>query len=584
MWAPPGDVMNNERSDGTTSRMSKGRILGRSKGWVGGLLTFATLVSTAALARPPLLLATSKSARASVVSSENGSASRDAAQVLRDGGTAADAAIVAALVAGVASPTSSGIGGGGFVLGWDSQTKQPFILDFREVAPQAAERAPFERRPLETKEIAHLSGVPGEVHGLFALHERAGKLRWRTLVEKAIHRAKNGFSVERHLASMLNWEAGKLKSAPGFGAIYYPGGAPAPVGTRLTNPALAQTLEKIAAKGPPGFYEGSVAEDLVTTSRSYGGKLTLEDLKSYKVRERKALSVEYEGHTIYTMPPPSAGGLMMVQTLKMFPADYLRRLVHGSPAYQHVIAEALRGAVADRMRYLGDPDVQKIDLDALLSDERMEERRAKIALDRTHSIPRFGLEEGGTHALVTADREGNVISLTTTVNHMFGAKIMAVASGVVLNDELDDFGTKEQAAAFGMKETPNHLRPGSRPLSSMTPTIVVQNGEPILALGGSGGPAIATNATQTLLAALVFDHAPERAVSAPRFFIPTDGAHIIVEEGTKKEHIEDLERRGEIVKTTKYRGTAIQMLRLGGEKAEAAADPRKYGRALVNGY
>lgn len=564
--------------------MSKGRISGRRKGLLGGLLTFATLVSTAALARPPLLSTTTGSARASVVSSENGSASRDAAQTLREGGTAADAAIVAALVAGVTSPTSSGIGGGGFVVGWDARSKQAFALDFREVAPKNAVGDPLERRPLTEKEIGHLSGVPGEVHGLFALHKRAGKLRWQKLVEKAIYRAKNGFTVERHLASMLKWDEAKLKSAPGFGAIYYPGGRPAAVGTLLTNKALAQTLEKIAAKGPPGFYEGQVAEDLVTTSRNHGGKLSLEDLKSYKVRQRTPLSVEYEGRTVYTMPPPSAGGLMMVQTLKMFPADYLRRLGHGTPAYQHVIAEALRGAVADRVRHLGDPDFESIDVDALLSEDRLEERRAKIVLDRTHSLPRFGLEEHGTHALVTADREGNVVSLTTTVNRLFGAKIMAEASGVVLNDELDDFGSIEQASAFGMKESKNRLRPGARPLSSMTPTIVVKDGEPVLALGGSGGMAIATNATQTLLAALVFNHDPVRAVAAPRFSIPTDGAHIRVASGTSKEHIEDLKRRGEIVETMKFDGSAIQMLRLDGNTAEAAADLRKGGRAIVNGY
>jgi gamma-glutamyltranspeptidase/glutathione hydrolase len=274
---------------------------------------------------------------------------------------------------------------------------------------------------------------------------------------------------------------------------------------------------------------------------------------------------------------------MMVQTLKMFPADTLRRLGHGTPAYQHVIAEALRGAVADRMRYLGDPDFQQIDLDTLLSDERLEKRRKTIALDRTHSLPRFGLEEHGTHALVTADREGNVISLTPTVTNMCGARIMAEASGIVLNDELDDFGSKEQAAACDLSDTPNHLRPGARPVSSMTPTIVVENGEAVLALSGSGGMAIATNATQTLLAALVFNHDPLRSVAAPRFSIPTDGAHIRVAPGTKKEHIEDLMRRGEIVETMKSDGSAIQMLRLDGEKPAAAADPRKYGQAYVNG-
>ncbi len=551
---------------------------------MGWLLTGATLISTAALARPPLLTATSSPARASVVATENGSASRDAAQILREGGTAADAAIVAALVAGVTSPTSSGIGGGGFVVGWDAKKGRPFALDFREVAPRDAVREPFERRPLDHKEVAHLSGVPGEVRGLFALHERAGKLRWRKLVDKAVARARNGFPVERHLATMLVWGANKLKTAPGFGAIYYPGGRPAPVGTRLTNPTLAKTLERIAAEGPSAFYEGPVAEDLVATSQAFGGKLSLADLKNYRVREREPLRVDYEGHSVYTMPPPSAGGLMMVQTLKMFPADYLRKLGHGSPAYQHVIAEALRGAVADRMRYLGDPDHQKFDLDALLSEERLEERRKAIALDRTHSIPRFGLEEKGTHALVSADRDGNVISLTTTVNHMFGAKIMAEKSGVVLNNELDDFGDRAQAAAFDMEDSPNRLRPSARPLSSMTPTVVVKDGEPVLALGGSGGMAIATNATQTLLAALVFDHSPRRAVSAPRFYIPTDGRHMLVEAGTKKSHIEDLERRGEIVGPVRFNGSAIQMLRLDGDKAQAASDPRKHGVALVNGY
>ncbi len=563
--------------------MSKGRNLRGSKGWFGWLLTGTVLFSSAALARPPRLLAQPTSARASVVSTENGSASRDAAQVLREGGTAADAAIVAALVAGVASPTSSGIGGGGFVVGWDQKSKRAFALDFREVAPQKAVREPFERRPLDDKEVAHLSGVPGEVRGLYALHERAGKLRWKDLVDKAVSRAKNGFFVEPHLASMLVWGASKLKSAPGFGAIYYPGGRPAAVGTRLTNPSLAKTLEKIAAQGPAAFYEGQVAEDLVATSKAYGGKLSLSDLKNYTAKVRTPLSVEYEGHTVYTMPPPSAGGLMMVETLKMFPAEYLRRLGHGTPAYQHAIAEALRGAVADRMRYLGDPDFQKIDLDELLSDERLEARRKSIALDRTHSLPRFGLEEKGTHALVTADRDGNVISLTTTVNHMFGAKIMAEKSGVVLNNELDDFGSLEQAAAFHMDETPNRLRPEARPLSSMTPTVVIKDGEPILALGGSGGMAIATNATQTLLAALVFGHSPQKAVSAPRIYIPTDGRHVLVEQGTAKDHIADLEWRGEIVGPVKFNGSAIQMLRLDGESATAAADPRKHGRAIVNG-
>jgi gamma-glutamyltranspeptidase/glutathione hydrolase len=502
---------------------------------------------------------------------------------LRQGGSAADAAIVAALVAGVASPTSSGIGGGGFAVGWDAKTGAPYVLDFRERAPAAAQRDPFERRPLERKETAHLTGVPGEVRGLFELHKRAGKLRWADLVNKAADRAKNGFPVARHLGGMLAYAAGKLKPLPGFSALYYPGGKPAPVGSRLTNPRLAATLARIANEGPKAFYEGPVAENIVATAREHGSQMTLADLANYRPKVREPLHVKYEGYDVYTMPPPSAGGLMMVQALKMFPAEYLRLLGHGSPAYQHVLSEALRGAVADRMRYIGDPDFQEIDLQALVSDERMEERRKKISLDRTHSIPRFGLDEKGTHALVTSDRGGNVISLTTTINHLFGAKIMAEDSGVVLNNELDDFGSRAQVAPFGMKETPNRLRPMARPVSSMTPTVVTRDGHPVLALGGSGGTAIATNATQTLLAALVFGHDPKTAVSADRFYIPTSGGHLMVEKGTNADHIADLEDRGEIVGTMPYSSTAIQMLRFDQGLAKAGADPRKYGLGLVNG-
>lgn len=273
----------------------------------------------------------------------------------------------------------------------------------------------------------------------------------------------------------------------------------------------------------------------------------------------------------------------MAQTLKMYPAEYLRSLGHGTPAYQHALAEALRGSIADRMRAVGDPDHQSVDLGMLLSDERLEARRARISLDRTHSLPRFVLDERGTQALVTSDRQGNVISLTSTINTLFGSEIYAEKSGVILNDELDDFGSRKQVAPFDMTESPNRLRPGARPVSSMTPTIVTRDGIPVLALGGSGGMDIATNATQCLLAALVFDHDPQRVVSAERFYIPTWGPHMLVEKTTSPEHRADLARRGEIV-GTKSSGSAIQMVRFDRPKPQAASDPRKFGLALVNGY
>lgn len=535
-----------------------------------------TLCASAALAAPPALETPVHFGFG--VATESPTATRDAASVLNAGGSAIDGAIVAALVAGVTAPTSSGLGGGGFALFW-SKDKGANVLDFRETAPASLVRAPFEERPLTRERVGHLVGTPGEVRGLWDLHQRGSNKTWKSLVDKAIFRAKNGFFVGQHLGSMLLYAKDRMADLPGFSSVFYKGGKPALVGQRLVNPTLARTLEKLAALGPDGFYEGTVAADIVAAARAHGGTLSLLDLKSYRSRERKPLLVPYDDAQVYTMPPPSAGGLMMVETLKMFPAEYLRRLGHGTPAYQHVLAEAMRSAVADRMRALGDPDFEKVDLDQLLDDARLEKRRARIALDLTHSIPRFGLEESGTHAIVTSDRQGNVVSLTTTVNRLFGSKIYAQDSGVILNDELNDFTEKKDVAPFGMADTPNRPRPLARPVSSMTPTIVVRDGEPVVALGGSGGTAIATNATQTLLAHLVFGHAPQKAVSADRIYIPTNGAHVLVEKGTPEAHVQDLERRGEVVGVMPFAGTAIQMLSFEDGHVKGGADPRKHGLA-----
>lgn len=514
------------------------------------------------------------------VATEEATATQEAMAVLRAGGSAADGAIVAALVAGVTAPSSSGVGGGGFVLAWDAEKRTPFILDFRETAPAAIDVDAFERRPLPAEERGHLVGVPGEVQGLFELHRRAGKLRWADLVARAERRARLGFVVGTHLANSLVRGAPALAGQTAFAALYYPGGKPAPAGTRIVNAPLASTLARIAAEGPAALYRGAIAEELVEVTKRHQGGLELEDFESYRYRERIPLRTRWEGYEVFTMPPPSAGGLMLSQLLRLFSADELRRLGHGTPAYQHLIAEGMRAAVADRMRYVGDPDFQQVDVEALLDASRLAVRRRMIALDRTHTLPRFGLEEQGTHHLVTADRAGNVVSLTTTINRGFGAKLMAARSGVVLNDELNDFTAQKDVLPFGMQESPNRPRPGARPVSSMTPTLVVRKGRPVLALGGSGGPTIPTNVTQLTLAALVFGHTPVQAVSAPRIYIPTSGPTLLVEEGTPPEHIEDLRWRGEIVATMPFKTTAVQMVRFD-RGTLAASDPRKHGVAQV---
>jgi gamma-glutamyltranspeptidase/glutathione hydrolase len=320
---------------------------------------------------------------------------------------------------------------------------------------------------------------------------------------------------------------------------------------------------------------------LAKAVKAAGGALAASEVEAYKVIERVPLKTRWEGYDVFTMPPPSAGGLMLVQALGMFNKVELERLGHASGAYQHLIAESLRASIADRMRYLGDPDHQKIDLKRLLSAKRLAKRRKSIALDRTHAIPRFGLEEHGTHHLVTADALGNFVSLTTTVNRAFGAKIMDPDTGILLNDELDDFTAKADVKPFGMTQSPNRPRPGARPVSSMTPTLVVRDGRVVLAVGGSGGTAIATNVTQIVLSHLVFNHDARDLLKRPRFYIPTEKAFILLEDAAPKSLWEDLEARGEIVGKMPFTSTAVQLIAVKNGYKFPAADPRKHGTALT---
>ncbi len=530
----------------------------------------------AALSAP----ASAQHAGRNVVSSENRLAAREALAQMQAGGNAVDAAVTAVLVAGVASPTSSGIGGGGFALVWDASTKSALVLDFREVAPKGIDGAAFENRPFAWDQRGKWVGVPGEVAGLYALHKKYGKRTWKQVVEPAIRAAKKGFPVESHLAKMLAQSAKTLMQDPGIAAVYYPNGKPAAQGNLLRNPKLAATLEAIAEHGPEAFYEGPIAEDMVKSVRAAGGALTLEDLKAYKPIERKPLSATWEGYQVYTMPPPSAGGMMLVQALRLYKKAELVKLGRDSGAYQHLLAEGMRASIADRGRYLGDPAFEKYDIEKLMSSQRMQVRRKKISLHRTHNIPRFGLEEHGTHHLVTSDAAGNMVSLTTTVNRLFGAKLTATNSGVQMNDELDDFTSNKDVAALGMKQSPNRARPGARPVSSMTPTIVVEHGAPVLGIGGSGGTTIATNVTQLVLARLALGVDPQKLVSERRFYVPTWKWYIALEKGAPKSLWEDLEARGEIVGTMPFTTSAVQLIAVDKGRKVGAADPRKGGAAL----
>lgn len=513
--------------------------------------------------------------------SENASATAIAMRILEHGGSAVDAVIAGALAVGVAQPVSSGLGGGGFAMVWDQKSKTVTVLDFRETAPRGLHPFDYIKRPAPEKKRGAMTGVPGEVAGLAELHARFGRLAFAEDVRPAAELAKKGFPVSRHMARALEWNTAWLGRTARY-AFWRPAGALLRANAVVANRALGETLERIAAEGKAAFYEGAIAADVIATARSAGSRMRQEDFDHYKPLDRKPLHLTWEGHDIYAMPPPSAGGLLLFETLQMWSKADLSALGYGSGAYVHMLAETFRGAIADRLRAVGDPDFVRADVDALASPARMKARRDALSADATTRAEHFSFAEAGTSHLITVDAEGNIAAITSTVNNMFGARLVT-AGGFPLNDELDDFTPDALEARFGRRHGPNSPRGGARPVSSMSPTLVLRDGKPVLALGGSGGTRIATGVAQVLLAALAFGRTPVEAVGDPRLETPAMGGLLL--DSADPALLRDLQRRGEVVDATKPNFSAVQAIAIGerdrARKLTPVADQRKYGASAV---
>lgn len=517
------------------------------------------------------------------VATENATASAIAMDVLAKGGSAVDAAIAAALAVGVVHPVSSGIGGGGFAVVWDAKKKEVVVLDFRETAPIGILPEELSKRPPAADKRGVMTGTPGEIAGIAEMHARWGKLAFADLFRGPAEAAEKGFPVSAHLSRALKWSEKWVTTTPRYG-LFAKAGAIVAAGEIVQNSALAATLRKIGAEGKKAFYEGTIAADILATARAGGSRLSKKDLESYQVIERKPLRTQWEGYEIATMPPPSAGGVMMLETLHMHSKADLTTHGFGTGAYSHLLAETFRGAVADRVRKIGDPAFIKVDVDGLVSQTRMKARRAKISMTTTTPADKIPVDDHGTTHIVTVDAEGNVASITSTVNNLFGSRLVA-EGGFVLNDELDDFTDERIYKLYGVHDGPNRPRGGARPVSSMTPTIVFKDGKPVLALGGSGGTRIATGTTQVLLAHLAFGMPVQQAVSAPRIETPPAGG-LLVDVALGVDAIQDLEKRGEVVDTSKPNFSAVQAVSIshgqdGSRVIEAGADPRKGGVGAV---
>jgi gamma-glutamyltranspeptidase / glutathione hydrolase len=461
-----------------------------------------------------------------MVVSQNEIASRVGVDVLKAGGTAIDAAVATALALAVTHPTAGNIGGGGFIVFRPNQG-EPVAYDFREMAPGRAISTMFLKdgryEPKLHHEGALSVGVPGTVAGLHLAWEEHGKLPWRRLVEPAIALARDGFTVSQGLARSLRSVLPNMAPYAASVAQFSKKGVPYEAGETLKQPDLARTLERIAAKGPSGFYEGETAQLIEREMGQRGKLITREDLKAYTPEERIPLHGSYRGYDILSMPPISSGGTALIEMLNILEGYDLRASGFGSARTAHLMTEAMRRAYADRARYLGDPAFNpEMPIARLISKDHATDLRKGIALDRaSRSSPESftwpGESDETTH-LSVVDAQRNAVSLTFTLEGGYGSMIVVPGAGFLLNNEMGDFNAGPGlTTAEGLIGTPPNLAaPRKRMLSSMTPTILAKDGQLVMVTGSPGGRTIINTVLDTILAVIDFGMNAQDAVDAPR--------------------------------------------------------------------
>ena len=523
-----------------------------------------------------------------LVAADNATASAVGAALLARGGDAVDAAVATALMLGVVHPFASGIGGGGFAIVYRADGTT-LALDFRETAPAAATRDMYldaEGRviPDASTRGPRAAGIPGEIAGLHALHRRYGKLPWKTVVDPALRAARDGFPVGELLHRRIAERHKDIAARPALAKLFLTrDGAPLPIGARIKYPALAKTLAAVAKTGPDAFYRGPIAAKLAAAMSADGGLITAADLAAYTVKEREPIALDVMGLRIIAMPPPSSGGAVIVQVLRALEGIDLRALGHNSSAYLHRLTEALKHAFADRARVMADPDFAPVPIADLISPAAAARVQAAFNPDATLPRAAYGAgaalpEDGGTTHLSVVDAAGNAVALTSTINTSFGSHHIAGDTGILLNNEMDDFVAKPGVPnAFGLIGTEaNAIAPGKRPLSSMSPTIVLRDGKVALVVGASGGPTIITGTLQVLLNIAVFGMDARAAIEAPRVHHQWVPEALLVEPGIPADVLDALRKRGHIVQPW-ARFTAVQAIVNDARGQSGASDPAKLG-------
>ena len=558
------------------------------------VVSIALVRSTSAIAAPTILL---DRATQGMVVSAHPLATQAGLSMLQQGGNAVDAAVATTFAISVVEPFSAGLGGGGFLLMYQAKSNEIKALDFRERAPLNATKTMYLDNQGNVRPNASTNGylavaTPGTIAGLYEVHRKYGRLPWKTVIAPAIQLAETGLPVSWRFVSATKTRLPTLLKNPDAQKIFTHNGKIYQIGERLVQPELAATLRSVS-QNPQDFYTGTIATAIAADMAANSGLITQKDLQQYRPTWRDPVCGDFRKARVCSMPPPSSGGVHLLQILNIIGDTDLKTLGWHSPDALHLLIESMRIAYADRATYLGDPDFIKVPVKALISPVYAQKRRQEINPQKATPssqvkavdpavLQRLTKESIETSHLTVVDRDRNAVSLTFTVNLGFGAGVVAKGTGIVLNNEMDDFAIAPNTPnAFGLVGgTANAIAPNKIPLSSMTPTIITENGRLRLAVGSPGGSTIITTVLQIVLNVLVYDMDVRKAVAAPRVHHQWLPDRLNVESwGLDTLTIADLKRRGHQIEERPSWGNANAIVVMPDGSLEGAADPRGEGAA-----
>ena len=537
--------------------------------------------------------------RRGMVASDSAAASRVGLEVLRSGGNAIDAAVATSFALAVTRPQSTGLGGGGFLIYRQASDGSIHVLDFRETAPGAAGPEFFERAarnkpssPFPPSRVGWLAvAVPGTVAGYLSAHERFGTRPLSDLLAGAVMLARNGFVADKaYVEACRNalefYERDpSLKTRCGYVWRTHLGEGRLPrVGGIVRTPALARLIERVAAEGAGGFYGGSVALALEKEMAERGGVLTRKDLSGYEAKWREPIRIQYRDYEIVSMPPPSSGGVCLAEVLNILEPFDMAALQRTDPGLaSHLTVEAFKHAFADRARWLGDTDFVRVPVEWLTCQEYADSLAARVDRKQSARIENYGLApppaDSGTSHFCIVDAEGNCVVSSETINTEFGSLAAIEEWGLILNNEMDDFSAEPgKPNAFGLVQSDrNAVEPGKRPLSSMTPTIVVKDGQPVLLLGASGGPRIITSVLNVMIDVLDYEMPLDEAIEAVRVHHQWMPNEVYFDRRPSWKLSRALSRRGHDLSRVRKTGN-VQAIQIRDGELIGASDPRKGGR------